>query len=92
MDNNIKKSVEDLLLYKGKLIRNSKRYREYVRERLQENSVNDIVEAFVMGAIDGMIYDVGSALDFTKQKGTTDDVTAFSYRRRIIKKVWERKQ
>ena len=91
MDNDINKSVENLLLYKGRLIKSSKRYREYVKDRLKEHSVKDIVEAFVMGAVDGMIYDVGSALDFTKQKGSIDDVTSFQYRKRIIRKLWGRK-
>lgn len=91
MYSDIRKSVEDLLLYKGKLIKNAKGYRLYIQERLKEHSITDPEEAFVMGAVDGMIYDLGSAMDFTKQKGKTFDVTAYVYRKEIIKKLWGKK-
>ena len=44
-----------------------------------------------MGAVDAMIYDVGTALDFTKQKGTVADWTSYPRRKKMLKEVFSDK-
>lgn len=74
----------ELLLHKGTLIKNSNNYRKYVRNLLKELDINDPVEACVLGAVDGMIYDIACALDFTKQKGQISDWSSYEKRRELI--------
>ncbi len=71
MGKDINESVEKIFLYKGNLIKNNKRFRQHVRSVLNEQGIKDTrdtVKAFVMGAVDGMIYDIACSLGFTKQK------------------------
>jgi len=81
MSNNIKEELEKLLLYKGRLIKNKKAFKEYIKEILAKHKVKNPIEAFVMGVVDGMVYDIACSLNFTKQKSQ-------KYRREIINKLW----
>ena len=84
MYNNTNEAVEKILLYKAKLIKNKKAYREYATEVLSEHKIKDPVEAFAMGAVDAMLYDMACSLDFTKQKGSVYDWSSHRMRRKII--------
>ena len=94
MSKDINESIEKIFLYKGNLIKNSKRYRQYVKGVLNDQGINDTrdtVEAFVMGAVDGMIYDIACSLDFTKQKGGVNDWSSHRKRKEILNKIWKKK-
>ncbi len=84
MSNNINEALEKLFLYKGTLIKDKKAFRKYIKEILAKHKVKDPIEAFVMGVVDGMVYDIACSLNFTKQKSQ-------KYRREIINKLWGRK-
>lgn len=93
MNKHINESVEKVLLYKGKLIRHSRGYKQYIKKILNDQGINcndETVEAFVMGAVDGMIYDIACSLDFTKQKGKVNDWSSYRKRREILNKVWSK--
>lgn len=83
MNNNTKKSIETLLLHKGGLIKNRKAYRKYAKKVLRKHRIRNNVDAFVIGAVDAMIYDIASSLGLIRQK-------SWKKRKEIIDKVWSR--
>jgi len=91
MNKDINKFVEEIFFYKGSLIKNSNKYREYIKSILDENHITDPIEAFVMGAVDAMIYDIACSLDFTKQKGKISDWSSWKMRRIFIKRLWNKR-
>ncbi len=86
----LNEAVKTIIEHKANLIRNSQEYKKYIKNVLKkhgivasadsEEKVKVLIEVFIMGAVDAMIYDVGTALDFTKQKRSVNDWT--SYRKR----------
>lgn len=92
----VNEAVEKIVLHKGNLIKRSKQYKDYIESVLREHDiistktsreeVKVLVKVFKMGAVDAMIYDVGSALDFTKKKLSVDDWTSFKKRKKILRK------
>ncbi len=95
MGKDINESVEKILLYKGRLIKNNKKYRQrHIKRILNDQGINDnddTVKAFVMGAVDGMIYDIACSLDFTKQKGRKKNWASWKMRKEILNKLWKKK-
>ena len=83
MNNETKRSIETLLLHKGGLIKNRKAYRKYVKEVLRKHRIRNNVDAFVMGAVDAMIYDIASSLGLIRQK-------SYKKRKEIIDKLWSK--
>lgn len=88
MSMDVNESIEKIFLYKGRLIKNNRGYRQYIKKILNDHGVNgndDTVKAFVMGAVDGMIYDIACSLGFTKHW------SAYKMRRKILSKLWKNK-
>ena len=65
-----------IIVHKAILIKNSRKYSEYLAKLFKELKIIDLKEAAILGAVDAMIYDIACSLDFTKQKG---NVNAVSY-------------
>jgi len=93
-------AVETIILYNANKIKGSKLYAIYIKSDLKEHgiisskdskeTVNDFVEVFKMGAVDAMIYDVGSAcaLGFAKNTPEVDDWTSRKKRQEMLKKIF----
>lgn len=70
---------------------NSKEYENYIKSVLNDHHIEaskEAVEIFKMGAVDAMIYDVGSALGFTRQTSSVDDWTSRRKRKEMLKKIF----
>ncbi len=95
MSMDVNESIEKVLLYKGRLIKDNRRYRQqHIKRILNDQGIknnDDTVKAFVMGAVDGMIYDIACSLDFTKQKGRINDWSSYRKRKEILNKIWKKK-
>ncbi len=91
----INEAVEKILLHKANLIENSDGHKKHAKSVLKEHGiissetsreeVKVLVKVFKMGAVDAMVYDVGSALAL----GRRDDVenwTLQANRAHIIRK------
>jgi hypothetical protein len=93
MSNDINNSVENILLHKANLIKGSVALKErHIKNLFKEYRIDyneNNVRIFLMGAVDAMVYDMGCALDFTKQKGNINDWTSYEMRKIIINKLWE---
>ena len=88
MSMDVKESVKEILLHKGKLIKNNRGYRQHIVRILKDQGIkgsNDTIKAFVVGAVDGMIYDIACSLGFTKHW------SAYKMRRKILNKLWKNK-
>ena len=85
----VNESVSHLIDHKARLMRNSQNYRKYLSELVKDLGIADPVEAALLGAVDAMIYDLATALDFTKQKGSVSDWSSYSSRRAIIRRIWK---
>ena len=96
-------AFERIIKHKANLIKNGNRYENYIKSVLNkkgilkkhgikdsEKMVKVLVKVFKMGAVDGMIYDIAAALDFTKQKrrsklkDSVADWTSFKKREEIL--------
>ena len=85
MNNDTKRSIETLLLHKGGLVKNRKAYRKQAKEILRKQRIRNNVDAFVMGAVDAMIYDIASSLGLIRQK-------SYKKRKEIIDKLWSKQK
>lgn len=83
MNDETKRSIEVLLLHKGGLIKNRKAYRKYAKEVLKKRRIRSNIDAFVIGSVDAMIYDIASSLGLIRQK-------SYKKRKEIIDKLWSR--
>ena len=86
MHSTVNESVETIMKHKANLMKNSRKYKEYITNILKEHGIiasEEKVKVFIMGAVDGMIYDIGAALDFTKQKHSVDDWTSYKKRKEM---------
>jgi len=86
MSTNINESIEKILLHKGALIKKNDDYRKYVRKILKKHGIKPskaTVEAFVMGAVDAMIYDISCSLGRK---------APWLMRENIISKLWGKKE
>ncbi|HUU15877.1 MAG TPA: hypothetical protein VMW72_01905 [Sedimentisphaerales bacterium] len=91
--NGINEAFEKIVGHKAKLIKKSTGYEKYIKDVLKKRGIRDseeIVKVFKMGAVDGMIYDIGAALDFTKQKHSVDDWTSYKKRKEMLMKLFAR--
>ena len=80
-------AVEKVLLYKGTLIKkDNEKYRTHIEKILaKRHNVDDPIEAFIMGAVDAMIYDIACSLGFTNQYQTS-----YEMRKKSITKLWKK--
>lgn len=91
MDNSLNESIEKIVMHKANLIMKSQKYKEYIEKLLSDRDISsngDVVQVFLMGAVDAMIYDVGCALDFTKQKSGSHDWTSYAKRKQVLGKLF----
>ena len=87
MTTSVNEAVEVLCRHKASRIKNSAKYRSYLGSLLEELDIRDPVEAGVLGAVDAMVYDVACALDFTKQKGQSNDWSSWENRKELLRKL-----
>ena len=85
----INESVKRIIVHKAILIKNSRKYSEYLAKLFKELKIIDLKEAAILGAVDAMIYDIACSLDFTKQKGNVNDWSSYSSRASILKELWK---
>ena len=93
MHSTVNESVKIIVKHKANLMKNSPKYKDYIRDILKEHGItasDETMRVFIMGAVDGMIYDIGAALDFTKQKDSVDDWTSYKKRKEILKEIFLR--
>ena len=91
MHSTVNESVETIINHKANLMKNCRIYKEYITIVLKEHDIiasEETVKVFIMGAVDGMIYDIGAALDFTKQKHSVDDWTSYKKRKEMLRKFF----
>ncbi len=84
---NLNDAVEAIVMHKADKMKNSKEYENYIKSVLNDHHI-EAVEVFKMGAVDAMIYDVGSALGFTRQTSSVDDWTSRRKRKEMLKKIF----
>ena len=96
----VNEAVETIIRHKANKIKKSTRYDNYIKSVLDDHHIEaskEAVEVFKMGAVDAMIYDVGAALDFTKQKRSVDDEddvddwTSWEKRKEMLRKIFPKK-
>lgn len=83
----IRKKAERI---KGGLVPDSK-YNNHIKKVLKQldtNASEEQVRIFIVGAVDAMIYDVGSALAFTQQRDCVDDWTFHEKRQEMLGKIF----
>lgn len=90
----VNEAVKTILIYKANLIKNKDGLEQHIRSILTEHNiissessegtVNNLVKVFKMGIIDGMVYDVGSALALAG-KDNVENWTSRDKRRDIIR-------
>ena len=87
--------VEKIIIHKAELMIKNKGLTNHIQEFLSECSIkfeNIPVKIFKICAVDAMIYDVGTALDFTKKKGSVSDWTSYDKRKDILRKIFLEKK
>jgi hypothetical protein len=62
MSSDIRKNFEALVIYKAKRMKQRKGYKPYRQNLLKEFNVTEPDEVFLLGAFDGMIYDMAGAI------------------------------
>jgi hypothetical protein len=62
MSSDIRKHFEELVIHKAKRMKQRQSYRTYRQNLLKEFNVTQPEEAFLLGAFDGMIYDMAGAI------------------------------
>jgi hypothetical protein len=92
----VNEAVERIVLHKANLMKGSRGYDRHIKEVLTEHGVISsetdkekvkvFVRVFKMGGIDAMVFDVGAALDFRKQKAGVYDWTFQANRAHILRK------
>jgi len=97
-------AIETVLCHKGKKMMDAarmrskakggkERYGDHIQAILdqfaKDNLEDNLFKAFLMGAIDAMIYDTSCSLDFTKRKAKHDDYSGYPLRKRLIKKIFD---
>jgi hypothetical protein len=87
MTSEVNQSFETIVTHKAHKMVASVAYKNYARELLQELSETRLEQAFILGAMDATIYDLACAMDFTKRKGTVNDYSSYSQRKRLIQKI-----
>jgi len=78
-----------IIVHKAILIKNSRKYSEYLAKLFKELKIIDLKVASILGAVDAMIYDIACSLHFTKQKGNVNDWSSYSSRASILKELWK---
>lgn len=79
-------AFEKIIEHKAKLMCNNTKYEEYIKEVLKKQGIrrsNEIVKVFKMGAVDGMIFDIGAASNFTRWK-------RYNRRKEMLLKIFSR--
>ena len=101
-------AVDTIIRHKANKMKGSSGLTKHIKSILKEygiissednkETVNNFIKVFKMGAVDAMIYDVGAALDFTKQKkkrfvddDDVDDWTHHQNRKKMIRKIFPKR-
>lgn len=77
----IRDSFEHLVEYKARRMLGKVKYQAYLKNLLGELEIKSLEEAFLAGAIDAMIYDVGLNLGQTYARHTI--------RKALVKKIFK---
>lgn len=87
--------VEKIIMHKANKMKKGlapgEKYNEYITNVFEEHGIiasEETVKVFVMGAVDAMIYDVGSALGFTRRTRLVDDWTSWRKRKEMLRKIF----
>jgi hypothetical protein len=75
------KAFEEVIGIKYKRMIDSEVSRNYAKQLVDELDIASPDAAFLVGAIDAMIYDMAVALEFR-------DLQTWEYRKRLIEKLW----
>jgi len=80
----INKAIETIVMHKAKLMMEKDDYTEHIKDLLRFCGIstkNDLVQAFKIGAVDAMIFDVGCALNLTR-------INKYDKRKKILGKLF----
>ena len=78
------RAFEDVIGIKYTRMIESEVSRNYAKQLVDELDITSPDAAFLVGAIDAMIYDMAVALDFK-------DLQTWEYRKKLIEKLWKTK-
>lgn len=98
MNTTVFRSFESIIKHKGKnMIEAAKRkrksesdkeqYGDHIEALLEPLEPGNVVEAFLLGALDAMIYDLACSADFTKAKGKRADYSGYPLRKKLIQEI-----
>jgi hypothetical protein len=76
----IEKAYTTLVVHKAKRIALKKTYKAYRAEALNEFKIVDLDHAFLIGAIDGMLYEMAATLGQAYMKP--------QLRKRVLRQIW----
>ena len=98
MNSIVSKSFESIVKHKGmkmlgaarkkrKSEREKEQYGDHIQALLEPLEPGALIEAFLIGALDAMIYDLACFVDFTRKKGQTGDYSGYPLRKQLIKEI-----
>lgn len=76
-------AFEELISIKYNRMIESEHSRMYAKELVDDLKISNPGGAFLVGAIDAMIYDMAVALDF-------DELQSWEYRKKLIERLWKK--
>jgi len=82
MSNSEDRPFEEVITIKYKRMIDSENTRNYAKQLVDELKITSPYGAFMVGAIDAMIYDMALALEFR-------DLQTWEYRKKLIEKLWK---
>jgi hypothetical protein len=88
-------AVETIVMYKAEKMKKSRAYKIHIKNVLKDyyvEATKEDMETFIMGGVDAMIFDVGSALGFTRNTSKIDGWTSWKKRREMLKKIFNKRK
>ncbi len=76
-------AFEELIGIKYNRMIESEHSRMYAKELVEDLDITNPGGAFLVGAIDAMIYDMAVALDF-------EELQSWEYRKKLIERLWKK--
>jgi hypothetical protein len=92
-------AFETIILYKANKMKNGlvsgSPYNKHIKKVLRKSGITVCegqVENFVIGGVDAMIYDIASAVGFTRNTQNLDDWASWEKRQEILKKIFPKRK
>jgi len=76
-------AFEDLIEIKYNRMLESEQSRSYAKQLVEDLKISSTDGAFLVGAIDAMIYNMAVSLEF-------DELQSWEYRKKLIERLWKK--